>query len=127
MYVETVVGVTLTAFMLIGVAQLVSLEVKQRHEAQSMSTAAQAAANILERLMPLPWDDLNSETASALQLPRHVAELLDEPQLRITIETVAGGAATKQITVQIDWVNRSGQRVDPIQLTAWRYPTEATP
>lgn len=126
MYVETAIGVTLAAIMMIGVAQLVSLEVRQRHEARAMRGATQAAANLLERLMALPWEDLNSETANALQLSSHVTALLDEPQLLVTVEPVADAVATRRITVQIDWINRAGQRVTPIQLTAWRH-SEATP
>ena len=127
MYVETAIGVTLAAIMLIGVAQLVGLEVKQRHEARAMSAATQTAANILERLMALPFAELNPEAVERLQLSNHLTALLDDPQLVVTIDAASDAVTTKRITVQIAWINRAGLRVEPIRLTAWRHSAEATP
>jgi hypothetical protein len=124
MSIEAVMSVTLVAVASVAVAQLVVLSARQLGESEQERLATQEAANMLERLVARPWSELTTEGISSLTISPSAAESLSDPQLRIGIDDVMDETRVKRIRVELSWVNRAGERVAPIQLTAWKHSAE---
>ncbi len=121
MFVETAIGIALAAVVMISVAQLVALAAKQRREVAQTQIATQEVANVLERVMVMPWDGLNEKSTSELKLSSDLASQLAEPNLAITVSRTDDELPTKKITVALSWQNQASRRVTPVRLIGWRH------
>ena len=121
MLVETAVGVGISIVVMIAIAQLVAVLASQRAETAQIRLATQEAANIMERVMVLAWDELTEESVAAIELSPMALQGLDEPQLAIAVETRDDNLPAKQIEVRLDWRDRSGSRIQPVPLVAWKH------
>ena len=121
MFVETAVGVAVAAIAMIAIAQLVAVLARQRTEVAQQRLATQAAANVMERVMSLGWDELTAENLDGLELPPAVQRGLLDPELQIAVASADGALLQKQVEVRLDWRDQSGRRVAPIQLLACKH------
>ena len=121
MLVETAIGIALALVVMIAVAQLVAVVAKQRHEVAQTRLATQVVANVMERLIVLPWDELTAEVAERFTVVHESAAALDDPQLSITVSNTGDTLPTKQIEIAISWRDQANRRVEPVRLVAWRH------
>lgn len=121
-YIEGLIAVTLVLSMLAMVAQLIFFASRQRNDIDQMRLATQEAANVLERLLVVPWDELNEQRIGRITVSAAGAERLQEPEIRISITDARDEfVAAKRLQVEVSWLDRGGQRVVPVQLTAWKH------
>lgn len=123
--VETAIGVALAAVVMIAVAQLVAVVAKQRREVAQTNLAAQEVANVMERVMVLPWDQLTTEAAERFVATLPPAAALDDPQLSITVSDSDDPLPTKQIEVALSWRDLARRRVEPVRVAAWKHQPPA--
>ena len=88
-------------------------------------SANQEVANVMERVMVLPWDELTTETTARFELPDESAVGLDDPQLSITVTDAEGPPSSKTIEVALAWRDQADRLVDPVRLVAWRHQFSA--
>jgi len=125
MIVETAIGIVIATITMIAVAQLVALLARQRDEIAQMHLATHETANIMERVMRLPWDELTAEAVAAIALSPEVTKGLTEPELAISVQPQEGPVLAKEVEIKLTWQDRSGRRVQPLQLVAWKYPHDS--
>jgi hypothetical protein len=109
------------------IAQLLVIAAQQKRGYERRSLATQEAANLLERVIARPWDALAAGPVDQLDLPASAKTQLPEAQVRAEVIEEEGKPTQKQIQIQVDWVNRAGQRERPVQLVAWKHRLEGTP
>lgn len=122
---ETAAAAFILAVGVVGVAQVVALAATQRREAERRQIATTEAANLMERIAALPWEDVQPARLESFTLSARARQVLPEAQLRAEVEEVASkddAIPTKRISVAISWTAKSGERASPARLVAWRYP-----
>lgn len=121
-------GILAAAFTL-G-AQALGWSAAQRQTLGQRHLALQEAANCLERLRQLPWDELTDQRLAQFELSPAAREQLHEAALEITPELPAGEPAAMRLQVRVHWFGRHGSPLR-VSLVTWRYehdrPEAASP
>ena len=120
---------SLVALVLLGaaaalMAQTLGGVAQQRRAADQQSLALQETANLMEQLFAMPYAELTPERATDLSLSELARDRLPGARLDIAITPTSDKPAAKEVRVALRWLDRSGQYGVPLQLTAWRHPTE---
>ena len=121
MFVEMAIGIGVAILVVVAVAQLVAVIASQRHVAAQTRLATREVANAMEHLLAASWSELNPEAPPEVLVSAAAAERLDEPRLSVVVTQEEADVRVKQIEVRIDWLNRGGQRGEPVRLVAWRH------
>ncbi len=111
----------LLAAMLTISLQMLSAKAAQQRSLDRRQIAAQQAANVMEHLAAVPWDELTPESARQLQLPEQAPRALPNGQLEIEISSPPEEPDAKRVTVEIRWRNGAGKLVSPVRLVTWRF------
>jgi hypothetical protein len=120
MFVETAIGIALAIVVMIAVAQLIAVVAKQRREVAQSQLATQEVANVMERVIVMPWDELTTEAAAQFDISHESATTLDDPQLSISISNFNDSLPTKQIEITLSWRDLANRRVEQVRLVAWQ-------
>ncbi len=118
---EAIVGMVIAVAVLAAVAQLLALASQQRRVAAERAVAVREAGNLMEDLMSRPWADVTAEKLSEVALSDSSRRSLPGGRLQVTVASEDKPVTAKRIGIRIDWQNPSGQRGEPVRLTAWRY------
>ena len=122
---STVIEMTVSLIVLtvlIGVMTQALLTIShQRRAIQRRQLALQDAANLMEEIMVLPWDDAEKERIRNFQLSDQTNDALPSATLEFDIVDEAAQPRAKRVTITISWLNRAGQIAKPVKLTAWKY------
>ena len=121
MLVETAIGIALAVVVMIAVAQLVGLAVKQRREAADIRQATEAVSNVMEHIIVLPWDELTVEELKRFEESTKLSPNLAESEMSITVSRTDDALPTKRIEVALSWLDLARRRVEPVRLVAWKH------
>jgi len=120
----TLLEVTLASAVLIAcavvIAEMLHLVARQERTTDARHAALRAVANRLEVLRAHGWDELGERPLRDDPVPEEVRSLLKNAKLQSEIVAVEDGAA-RQIRVQLTWRDAAGNRVQPIELSAWKH------
>ncbi len=120
----------LAAFVLVAVATTVCLKLlvaraAQHRAIQDQQTALQEAANLMERLSALPWDELTDEAAGEVQPSDAARKALSDFRLIVSLthppNEPSDEPAAKRITIVIRTEDDRGNPRRPVRLVSWRY------
>jgi hypothetical protein len=118
--IECLAAIMLAAIALTGVSQLLVFAGRQQYIHEQRRFAASAAANVTEKLMTRPFEQLTTENLDAFQLPPEARDLLPAATVAIRVTELEGTPAAKQVQVTVNWRNGSHQP-EQFQLLSWRY------
>jgi type II secretory pathway pseudopilin PulG len=93
----------------------------QRREVFQELTATQEAANLLEQIEGLEWNDLTTEAAAKFQLSAQAIRNLPDAQARVSIGDTSGVPPARKLTVSVHWRSQVGEPLREVRLVAWRY------
>jgi len=120
--VEAMVGAMLLAVAATICLQLLTLSTAAGRAADQRRLAAREAANIMERLMARPIDQLTPETIQGIELSKEATEALPEAQLAIRLDRQADDRPpATRLTLTLAWQGHGGRPAAPLRLVAWRY------
>ncbi len=122
--IEAIVGLVISLAVLATMAHLLALAASQRRVTEQRAVAVREAGNLMEQVMARPWTELASEKLGQLALSESCRQRLPDARLRVEATAEGEPASAQQIRIRIDWQDRAGQRVEPVQLVAWRYAAE---
>ena len=111
----------LLAVLMTVCLQMLSAAAGQRRAAEDRQTAIREAANLMERLSTVAWDDLTPEAVGDVQLSDEARRALPGGELEIQLSSPAEQPEAKRIVVLLRWQDRAGRFVRPVRLVAWRY------
>ncbi|MCA9121651.1 MAG: hypothetical protein H6822_36345 [Planctomycetaceae bacterium] len=120
---EATIAIVLATAVILGTAQTLAFISHQRRDVDRRILASREAGNLMEQVTAKPWDQITTDTLAELALSEECATSLPEARLQVSVASAADSIG-KQITLEIDWVTMPDQRVVPLRLIAWRYPTE---
>ena len=129
MLLDLAVAIAVTLALVALSVQLLRATANARRSHQQREQAVREAANLMERLTALEFDQLNERRAAEFDLSPATLDRLDDATLDIEIEPAAAADAPggKRITLEIAWRDRAGVRVAPLRLTAWRWKSLGGP
>jgi hypothetical protein len=118
--VEVVVGCALAALLLALCVQMLSLTAFERRDVEQRSIALEQAANLIERVAAMPYDQITPEKLAELKLPPEVEPILPGGAAKWFVTDETGDLPAKRVRVEIAW--RGGRPQRPAKLTTWVYP-----
>lgn len=122
MFLEVCVAMLLVAIAFVAISRLLTVSTQQRHTMELEHQARSIAANTMEQVMAMPWDDLTREK---LQSQRSAAKTESLPDGDVQIDVVEHTPpAAREIQVRVQWRRPDGTSGRPAQLTAWRFHSE---
>ena len=124
---ECVVALGVLSIAMVAVVQLLGTMASQRRAAEQRRVALQELANQAESLAAAPWEELDPATLTRWQASPELAAALPTASCRIEIKEIDEELLTRQVRLQVDWKNSSGQTVKPVELTIWRYQPQEEP
>ncbi len=101
--------------------QMLAATAAQHRAAEDRQTAIREAANLMERLGAISFDDLTPQRVAQVQLSQQARRALPGGELEIELNGPADQPAVKRIVVLLRWQDKTGRFVRPVRLVAWRY------
>jgi Tfp pilus assembly protein PilV len=125
--VEVIVGcVMLGVFLLTAVPMLTWIR-NSRLATTSQQVAAAELSNLMERVAALPATDRTDERLRQFTLSESAQGVLDDAQLDAAAAPSTQFPSLRRITLSLTWIDHAGQRVHPVELTAWFAATAPGP
>jgi prepilin-type N-terminal cleavage/methylation domain-containing protein len=121
---EVTVATVVLAAAIVAVTQLMATVAARRGAAEREALARQETANLMEHLFAMPWPELNEQRVAELQLSAACREAMADPQLNVTVESVPGTPAGRQIRVELSWLDGGAPYRRQMSLSAWRFAAE---
>lgn len=119
--VECIAAGAILAVLLVVCTQALSRTVIQQRAIANRRAALQTAANAMERVHALAWDQL--APANTQRIARQVSqqEMLRGGRVEITVEESQAAPPAKRVRVAVFWKEMGEDRERSQLLTAWRY------
>ena len=122
----------IAAMILFGVAANFAVQTlggiaQMRRVSERQQFALFEAANVMERLSILPWEELTAEKAAAISLSPEGKRRLNGGEIVVTIEAADETTEVRRIQVEVRWKNSAGEPESPARLTTWRYARPGMP
>ena len=119
--IEVIAAIAVLAAAMVAVAQTVAVVARQRQRTERQTLAVQEAANLMERIYALPWNEVTQDQAVAARLSPAGRSRLPAAAVKVTVQASGDPPTEKRISVDIDWQEADGGRSRPVRLTAWRF------
>jgi hypothetical protein len=116
---EVAVALLLLVVAMTTTVQVLGWVAAERRGVERRQWAVEEAANVMERLTALPWDQVTGERARALVLSEEVRRKLPGPELTIDVGDRGDASGEKRLAIRVRWRSRSGGWEAPVRLTAW--------
>jgi type II secretory pathway component PulJ len=118
---ETTVALGILAAGFVMTAQALAVGGKQRQAAAKLMVAQLEAANTLEQIAAMPFDDVTSATLAKMKLSEEAQATLIGGELFATVENSNNnGPPHKRVHVEVAWPMGEGPK-RKVELTAWKY------
>ena len=117
---ETIVAAAMLTGIMTVCLQMLSVVAAQHRVTETRQMAIREAANTMERLSVMPWDELTTETLVEEKLSQSADQRMTGGELTINVTESADPFDAKRIALSIRWKDRAGRFVRPVKLTAWR-------
>ena len=117
---ETMVALGILGAVLLLLAQLAVVVLRERQRSAARQDALETAANVLEAARACPWDDLTPAWAARQRLPEPVAGRLRNGRLEVRVEPEASRPHTRRVTVEVRWSLADDRPAPPVRLVGLR-------
>lgn len=125
---ELLVAILIAGCLVVGIAQMLTVVMRQSLRMERRDVAQQEVTNIMEQIMALPWDQLSNDSLATLVISDSAQHMLPRHRLDIAVAQEDGSPPSKRLEVSLAWEPVENQPVNPVRLIAWRYePKEAQP
>ena len=116
----------LVAILLLGTLTAVCLKFfsgvnGQRKEQFAQLVAAQEAANVMERLAAVAWDDLPKQSGGQFPLSAQTRKSLPEGRVEIKVSDMSGPPPARRVIATVSWRPLPNEPEREARLVAWRY------
>ncbi len=116
----TAATVMLGVLIVVSVRMLAATAAADR-AAWQRQAAWQEAANLMERIDAMPWEQIDPAHVDQLQLPERLEQSLPNSSLELAIGTRLDQPDVKQITVTIGWGGTETKPPKEARLSMWKY------
>lgn len=121
MLLESVAALMVLLMAMAATVRLIGVAAEARERAERRQFAAEAAANVLERVAGLPTSGRTAERISGLELGPEAARRLPGARLSVAMAGPAAGdpPGLGRVVVEVRWRGAGGRDEAPVRLTAW--------
>jgi hypothetical protein len=116
----TVSAVLLVALMTLCLTML-GAAASQQASGRRRAAALAEAANVLEQIAAVPFEELAGDRLAGWRLSPEAAAQLPGGTIEVAVDDFLGPPAGKRITVTIGWSDRAGEPARPVRLVTWRF------
>ncbi|MFK7778081.1 MAG: prepilin-type N-terminal cleavage/methylation domain-containing protein [Gimesia sp.] len=113
-----VAGVLLTTVMMIVVPSIYWVH-RERRQTEHYQLALVEVENLMDRVVALPFADVNQPTVEKLVLSESALRQLNDANLEIEISDTDQFEQMKKIQISLSWLDHRGLKVAPVRLTSW--------
>ncbi len=121
---ELIIAMTIAIAAMTGIAKLMYMATRQYQIVACRNVVNEEAANIMEDLMSRPWKAIASGSVPKIELSRACRGAVSDAEVQVEIGPEDDQKDARRITVRIFWQKNGVQKATPVQLVAWRYPSE---
>lgn len=118
-----VAGVLLTTVMMIVVPAIYWVH-RERRQTEHYQVALVEVENMMERIVALPFADVNQPTVDKFVLSESALRQLPDANLEINISDADQVKQMKKVQVRLGWNDDRGLKAAPVRLTSWVCPKE---
>ncbi len=118
---ETLVALLVLSALTTLCLQFFAAVSDQRRQVFTQLTATQEAANLLERVEALGWNELTTANAAKLQLSAQARQTLPDGSDEMLVDEPAGTPPAKRVAASVRWRPQPGEPEQEVRLVAWRY------
>ncbi len=93
----------------------------QRRQVYAQLTATQEAANLLERVEALEWNELTTASAAKLQLSAQARQALPDARVVMLVDEPSGTPPARRVAASVRWRPQLDEPEREVRLVAWRY------
>jgi hypothetical protein len=116
---EVVVACGLAAVLMAVSVQMLTLMATQRRDVERRAIAQQEAANLIERVASIPFEQLTPDSLQSLTIDPEVARLLPAAKASLSLAAEPGPTPAKRVAVEVSWIGVGKRRELPVRLTSW--------
>ena len=116
---ETLMAMALSMALVVAVAQLLTMVVRQRRWARQYAVAVREAGNLMEDLVSRSWAETTAEKLNSVDVSSACTRCL--PSVDLAVDVVDQGHDVRRISLQIEWLRPSGNRGEPVRLVGWKF------
>jgi len=92
---------------------------RERKLNQQQEAAILEAANLMERIAGLSWDELSSERVEELPISPALLRQLPDARSSAAVELDPGEPRLKRVRIEITWEVAPGRAAPPVKLASW--------
>jgi hypothetical protein len=118
---ETCVALLLLSVLTTLCLQFFAAASDQRRQVYAQLAATQEAANLLERIEALEWNELTTASAAKLQLSAQARQTLPDARVEMLIDGPTGTPPARRVTASVRWRPQLGEPEREVRLVVWRY------
>lgn len=119
--IDVTAALAILTFALILAAEMLGLYARQQQAARQLLVAQLEAANALEKIATLSYDDVTPSSLDAIALSKEAQTSLPGGQLKAQLESAEDSSPQhKQFAVEVTWPIGQGPSRS-VKLTAWKY------
>jgi uncharacterized membrane protein len=124
---EMGVALVILTVAMIALVQLVGTAAQQRRRSDQRRLALQEIGNQAERLSLVSWEEVAPGELASWEPSAGLSAVLPQAACHVEVCDEDGSPAARRIRLSVTWQNATGQRVEPVELTVWRFRPEAKP
>lgn len=121
-FAEIMVAFVLVGTAAVSIAPLMEESIRVRKSLEMQRFAQSEAANLLEQLAGMPYEQVTPESASKLTMSEAARRELPQPKLVAEVVNQTTEPACKRISIEIQWQPGGGRKSPPCRLVTWIYP-----
>jgi hypothetical protein len=125
--IDALAAIALLAAGALLLANLLAAVAQQKRELEQRTAATQFAANLLERELAKPWDEVKSQPQ--IEIDDEIARLLPKAEAAIGIDTTPSEKDLpegKKIVVSVMWGKKEAVTARSARLIGWKFAREGT-
>lgn len=97
---------------------------RERRQTEHYQIAIVEVENMMERIVALPFNEINQPTVEKFVLSESALRQLSDPKFTIEIIGPDDLPLTKKIQIRLVWKDHHGMKLTPVRLTSWVCPKE---
>jgi type II secretory pathway pseudopilin PulG len=125
--VETAAALVILSATMVALVQFVGLAARQRRASHQRQAALLEVANQAERLSLLGWDDVAPDKLTTWEPSEVLVAAIPQSDRQISVVEQGETPVSRRIQLRLSWTGAAGQELEPVELTIWKFRTEAQP
>ena len=122
--VEMMAAGAMTVVLVTMCVQMLTFTTVQRRAAERRTIALEEAANLVESVRALSWEEVTPERVAQFRISKAAQDILAGATLKIALEPSTSGPPAKLVRLEIAWPGGADGRDASVHLSSWIFSRE---